>query len=171
MRNRGSYWERKKNHQIDTAARRKRNPSQFGQLQTNNASIIPHNFKAFSRNRPGWCQDLLLGCFSKNLVYPCKSLDKFGSFIYIHFFSFLNFHLLNRQLADVTKDGALSLEEFNVAMHLVVLRRYQIPLPDTLPASLMPALPPPKEDPPPSPGQVSVSSETMSNKQVILFFS
>jgi hypothetical protein len=29
------------------------------------------------------------------------------------------------QLADVTKDGALSLDEFNTAMHLVVLRKKQ----------------------------------------------
>lgn len=42
------------------------------------------------------------------------------------------------QLADVTKDGALSLEEFSVAMHLVVLRRNHIELPDTLPIQLMP---------------------------------
>ncbi|CAH0564170.1 unnamed protein product [Brassicogethes aeneus] len=42
------------------------------------------------------------------------------------------------QLADVTKDGALSLQEFNTAMHLVVLRRYHIDLPDVLPPSLIP---------------------------------
>lgn len=45
---------------------------------------------------------------------------------------------LCRQLADVTKDGALSLDEFNTAMHLVVLRRNNIDLPDTLPPSLVP---------------------------------
>ncbi|KAK8719656.1 hypothetical protein OTU49_013885, partial [Cherax quadricarinatus] len=44
------------------------------------------------------------------------------------------------QLADVTKDGALSLEEFFTAMHLVVLRRNNIELPETLPPSLFPAL-------------------------------
>lgn len=42
------------------------------------------------------------------------------------------------QLADVTKDGALSLQEFNTAMHLVVLRRNHIELPDVLPTSLIP---------------------------------
>ncbi|XP_017779166.1 PREDICTED: ralBP1-associated Eps domain-containing protein 1 [Nicrophorus vespilloides] len=42
------------------------------------------------------------------------------------------------QLADVTKDGALSLEEFNTAMHLVVLRRNHIELPDVLPMQLIP---------------------------------
>lgn len=41
-------------------------------------------------------------------------------------------------LADVTKDGALSLEEFNIAMHLVVLRRNHIELPDVLPVQLVP---------------------------------
>lgn len=49
-------------------------------------------------------------------------------------------HLIFRQLADVTKDGALSLSEFNVAMHLVVLRRNNIPLPDVLPPSLIPSV-------------------------------
>lgn len=42
------------------------------------------------------------------------------------------------QLADVTKDGALSLQEFMIAMHLVVLRRNHIELPDVLPSQLMP---------------------------------
>lgn len=42
------------------------------------------------------------------------------------------------QLADVTKDGALSLQEFNTAMHLVVLRRNHIELPDVLPPQLVP---------------------------------
>nr|CAI5852996.1 unnamed protein product [Callosobruchus analis] len=54
------------------------------------------------------------------------------------------------QLADVTKDGALSLTEFMTAMHLVVLRRNHIELPETLPASLAPT----SETP------VSVSPET-----------
>ncbi|PNF14426.1 hypothetical protein B7P43_G01697, partial [Cryptotermes secundus] len=64
------------------------------------------------------------------------------------------------QLADVTKDGALSLDEFNTAMHLVVLRRNNIDLPDTLPPSLVPlrqsqvtvapAEPPSREESPPS---------------------
>lgn len=42
------------------------------------------------------------------------------------------------QLSDITRDGALSLSEFNTAMHLVVLRRNHIPLPITLPACLIP---------------------------------
>ncbi|KAG1681972.1 RalBP1-associated Eps domain-containing protein 1 [Nymphon striatum] len=42
------------------------------------------------------------------------------------------------QHADVDRDGALSLEEFFVAMHLVVLRRNKIELPETLPQSLQP---------------------------------
>lgn len=41
-------------------------------------------------------------------------------------------------LADINKDGALSLEEFCIAMHLVVLRRHEVELPDRLPLSLMP---------------------------------
>lgn len=42
------------------------------------------------------------------------------------------------QLSDVTKDGCLSLEEFLTAMHLVVLRRNDIPLPEQLPPCLQP---------------------------------
>uniref|UniRef100_A0A1B0G666 RalBP1-associated Eps domain-containing protein 2 n=1 Tax=Glossina morsitans morsitans TaxID=37546 RepID=A0A1B0G666_GLOMM len=42
------------------------------------------------------------------------------------------------QLCDVTRDGALSLSEFTAAMHLVVLRRNNIPLPAVLPACLHP---------------------------------
>jgi len=42
------------------------------------------------------------------------------------------------QLSDVTKDGCLSLEEFLTAMHLVVLRRNDISLPDSLPPCLTP---------------------------------
>jgi len=43
------------------------------------------------------------------------------------------------QLSDVTKDGCLSLEEFLTAMHLVVLRRNDIQLPDELPQCLKPS--------------------------------
>ncbi|XP_060522539.1 ralBP1-associated Eps domain-containing protein 2 [Cylas formicarius] len=42
------------------------------------------------------------------------------------------------QLSDVTRDGALSLQEFNTAMHLVVLRKHKIPIPDVLPSTLVP---------------------------------
>ena len=42
------------------------------------------------------------------------------------------------QLSDVTRDGALNLEEFCTCMHLVVLRRNEIEIPDTLPSSLLP---------------------------------
>ncbi|KAI5713000.1 hypothetical protein M8J75_012933 [Diaphorina citri] len=45
------------------------------------------------------------------------------------------------QLSDMTKDGALSLSEFSIAMHLVVIRRNNIPLPDVLPPSLLASLP------------------------------
>ncbi|KAK3098749.1 hypothetical protein FSP39_022716 [Pinctada imbricata] len=42
------------------------------------------------------------------------------------------------QLSDLNRDGALSLEEFCIAMHLVVLRRNEIELPERLPFALMP---------------------------------
>ncbi|XP_018908994.1 ralBP1-associated Eps domain-containing protein 2 isoform X2 [Bemisia tabaci] len=54
------------------------------------------------------------------------------------------------QLADIGKDGALSLSEFSTAMHLIVARRNNIPLPDKLPPSLIPSPPSPtavKQDP------------------------
>ncbi|XP_055542953.1 ralBP1-associated Eps domain-containing protein 1-like [Wyeomyia smithii] len=44
------------------------------------------------------------------------------------------------QMCDVTRDGALNLAEFTAAMHLVVLRRNNIPVPSTLPGCLMPSL-------------------------------
>ncbi|XP_072019381.1 uncharacterized protein [Amphiura filiformis] len=50
------------------------------------------------------------------------------------------------QLSDVNKDGTLSLEEFCTAMHLVVLRKHSIPLPDKLPACLVPQVGAPTAD-------------------------
>lgn len=41
----------------------------------------------------------------------------------------------------MTKDGALSLPEFKIAMHLVVLRKNNIRLTDTLPQSLIDTVP------------------------------
>ena len=52
--------------------------------------------------------------------------------------NYFELHLFFRQLSDVSRDGALSLEEFFAAMHLVVLRKNKIPLPDKLPQSLLP---------------------------------
>ena len=51
---------------------------------------------------------------------------------------FNNSYCFFRQLSDLNCDGALSLEEFCIAMHLVVLRRNDIELPEHLPISLMP---------------------------------
>jgi len=58
-----------------------------------------------------------------------------------------------RQLSDVTKDGALSLAEFKLAMHLVVLRRNNITLPKKLPPSLVP--------PAMSPVQINTTNNTI----------
>uniref|UniRef100_A0A2M4AK50 Putative ral-gtpase effector ralbp1 n=1 Tax=Anopheles triannulatus TaxID=58253 RepID=A0A2M4AK50_9DIPT len=44
------------------------------------------------------------------------------------------------QMCDVTRDGALNLAEFTAAMHLVVLRRNNIPVPASLPPCLLPKL-------------------------------
>ncbi|XP_077977816.1 ralBP1-associated Eps domain-containing protein 1-like [Glandiceps talaboti] len=52
------------------------------------------------------------------------------------------------QLSDVNKDGALSIEEFFTAMHLVVLRKHDIDLPEVLPPCLVPKMgSPATEDP------------------------
>lgn len=44
------------------------------------------------------------------------------------------------QLCDVTRDGALDVAEFTAAMHLVVLRRNNIPIPSVLPLCLQPQI-------------------------------
>ncbi|KAJ8672589.1 hypothetical protein QAD02_003848 [Eretmocerus hayati] len=71
------------------------------------------------------------------------------------------------QLADVTRDSALSLPEFYVAMHLAVLRRNHVPLPDSLPSSLAklivvqpsaPAMQPQQVPPVPAPRSSSATS-------------
>ncbi|XP_041982114.1 ralBP1-associated Eps domain-containing protein 1 [Aricia agestis] len=49
------------------------------------------------------------------------------------------------QLADMDKDGMLSLEEFSIAMHLIVLRRANVPVPAALPPRLLPPRPPPAD--------------------------
>lgn len=51
------------------------------------------------------------------------------------------------QLSDVNRDGALSLEEFCTAMHLVVLRRNDVELPSQLPPSLVPYIVPTSDEP------------------------
>lgn len=62
------------------------------------------------------------------------------------------------QLADVTKDGALSLQEFMTAMHLVVLRRNHIELPDVLPLQLIPGIE--------TPSSVSPETEPILSPQI-----
>lgn len=44
---------------------------------------------------------------------------------------------VNRQLSDLDKDGALSLDEFRIAMHLVVLIKHGYDLPAVLPATML----------------------------------
>ncbi|XP_068967927.1 ralBP1-associated Eps domain-containing protein 1 [Bombus flavifrons] len=66
------------------------------------------------------------------------------------------------QLADITRDGALSLQEFFVAMHLVVLRRNHVPLPDVLPPPLLIPLLKQKTGPPPIP-QTTTTQKTPPN--------
>lgn len=43
-----------------------------------------------------------------------------------------------RHLSDINKDNALNLDEFCIAMHLVVALRHGLELPSTLPAVLLP---------------------------------
>lgn len=46
----------------------------------------------------------------------------------------------SRELSDFDKDGALTLDEFCAAFHLVVARKNGYDLPEKLPESLMPKL-------------------------------
>lgn len=48
--------------------------------------------------------------------------------------------LYYRELSDFDKDGALTLDEFCAAFHLVVARKNSYDLPEKLPESLMPKL-------------------------------
>lgn len=82
------------------------------------------------------------------------------------------------QMADVTRDGALSLQEFYVAMHLVVLRRNHISLPDSLPPSLAnlitkPVVPPPlpavQVAPVPPPVTAKQNSPSSVMKRILIF--
>ncbi|XP_076662098.1 RALBP1 associated Eps domain containing isoform X2 [Halictus rubicundus] len=66
------------------------------------------------------------------------------------------------RLADITRDGALSLEEFLVAMHLVVLRRNHVPLPNVLPLPLLNPLFRQKTERPPIPSNTT-TQKTVSN--------
>ncbi|ESO03750.1 hypothetical protein HELRODRAFT_112137, partial [Helobdella robusta] len=61
------------------------------------------------------------------------------------------------RLSDVNRDGVLTLSEFCTAMHLVVLRRNDIELPEQLPLSLFPYL---TDDPMAVSGTKSSSSPT-----------
>lgn len=47
---------------------------------------------------------------------------------------------VQRELSDFDKDGALTLDEFCAAFHLVVARKNGYDLPEKLPESLMPKL-------------------------------
>ncbi len=90
---------------------------------------------------------------------PVEDLRKIWYFVHllIILFLFLNMTyfllLYARQLSDITKDGELSLLEFKIAMHLVVLKRNNIQLPDVLPHSLVQTVP------------VSCRSPSLSNSE------
>lgn len=71
----------------------------------------------------------------------------------------LNFSYF-RQLSDITRDGALSLAEFKIAMHLVVLKRNGIALPSALPPSLVYTVPVTIPSPSPSNAELSLSPQS-----------
>ena len=48
------------------------------------------------------------------------------------------FFLFFRHLSDINKDNALNVDEFCIAMHLVVALRHGLELPSTLPNVLLP---------------------------------
>lgn len=65
-----------------------------------------------------------------------------------------------RQLSDITRDGALSLAEFKIAMHLVVLKRNGIALPNALPPSLVYTVPVTIPSTSPSNAELSLSPQS-----------
>ena len=87
----------------------------------------------------------MLKCVKENVknIHNSVQLTHFSILLRVSYIPFdtLYEHLYFvhfRQLSDVNKDGALSLEEFNTAMHLVVCRINGVELPEQLPPSLMP---------------------------------
>lgn len=65
----------------------------------------------------------------------------FEQFSIHEFVFFADSHFLHyRELSDFDKDGALTLDEFCAAFHLVVARKNSYDLPEKLPESLMPKL-------------------------------
>ncbi|KAK7591326.1 hypothetical protein V9T40_002939 [Parthenolecanium corni] len=64
------------------------------------------------------------------------------------------------QLSDITRDGALSLAEFKIAMHLVVLKRNGIALPNALPPSLVYTVPVTIPSTSPSNAELSLSPQS-----------
>lgn len=95
---------------------------------------------------------LSYGCKGKSISCgggTTKYTDGFLCKVLLGFFFFflikgLHIKILNppprRELSDFDKDGALTLDEFCAAFHLVVARKNGYDLPEKLPESLMPKL-------------------------------
>lgn len=73
-------------------------------------------------------------CNNELLAVDPYFLGWYGS--YVNFMIFLC--TLLRHLSDLNKDNALNLDEFCIAMHLVVAMRHGLELPLTLPTVLLP---------------------------------
>lgn len=74
-------------------------------------------------------------CFLWHIISLCWGMGHTKQKIIIFIIS-----LSSRELSDFDKDGALTLDEFCAAFHLVVARKNGYDLPEKLPESLMPKL-------------------------------
>ncbi len=89
---------------------------------------VPHSWAKYESNMGNsWFHRCTVPC----IIHGGRLCDGIDDASDLHF----------RQLSDVDRDGALSLEEFCIAMHLVVLRRNDIELPANLPPALIPYVP------------------------------
>lgn len=103
------------------------------------------NSRLFSQTLVDFLEDLRQSSSLRNPVSHSQSFLEFGNSIFHKGIKKSqsctcspSFFFTHRKLSDVTKDGALSLSEFCTAMHLVVLRRNNIALPNQLPPLLDP---------------------------------
>lgn len=89
-----------------------------------NDQQIRYYYEKFCQLLPATHAKLLAGCSVKSFFEKSK----------------LSLNDLKQiwNLSDLDADGHLSIIEFCIAMHLVVLKRNQVPLPDPLPSSLQP---------------------------------
>ncbi|XP_064613399.1 ralBP1-associated Eps domain-containing protein 1-like isoform X2 [Liolophura sinensis] len=115
-------WEHLEGHTIDTSSISSENESidDVWTISDEQREYYINQFKTMQPDLSGVIKGNIAKEFFEKSRLPVQELSKIW------------------QLSDFNKDGALSLEEFCTAMHLVVLKRNDVELPDHLPPSLMP---------------------------------